>query len=223
MKKYFTSELFDFLEELERNNNKAWFAANRTRYEKLAKEPLLEFIADFAPKLKAINQHFVADPKPSGGSMFRIYRDTRFSRDKTPYKTWIAAHFDHEASNNDVHSPGFYLHLETSNSMGGGGLWHPESEALAAVRNYIIDNPETWQKVKDTGLVIEGDRLVRPPQGFDPTNEFIEDLKFKDFYTTFTISEKQAISAHFLEIYTKICQKTAPLTEFLTKAVGLPW
>src|SRR5688572_21278461 len=126
---YFTPRLFQFLRELKANNDRSWFQANKGHYESDVKQPLLEFIADFGPPLREISEHFDADPGPVGGSLFRIYRDTRFSRDKTPYKTHAAAHFRHERGK-DVHAPGFYLHLEPDNVFAACGIWHPDSDTL---------------------------------------------------------------------------------------------
>lgn len=219
---YFGPELFGFLEEFEKNNNKAWFSKNKARFEKDVKEPMLAFIEDLSLFLASISKHFVADPRPSGGSMFRIYRDTRFSKDKSPYKTWIAAKFNHRAAGNDVHAPGFYLHLEVGDCVGGGGLWHPDKIALNAVRRAIVSNPSSWEKAKGN-LEIEGDRLSRPPQGYDPNDPNIEDIKFKDFYSMAAFSQKEVTSPDFMETYIKACQKVAPLVEFLTRALNLPW
>src|SRR6185295_15934578 len=84
---HFTPRLFKFLRELKRNNERPWFQANKTRYVADVQEPMLRFIADFATPLAKISKHFDADPRPSGGSMFRIYRDTRFAKERAPYKT----------------------------------------------------------------------------------------------------------------------------------------
>ena len=101
----FGPELFSFLEDLAANNDREWFAANKRRYEEHLLEPALAFIEDFAPRLEQISPHFRADPRPNGGSLFRIYRDTRFSKDKTPYKTNVGIHFRHERAK-DAHAPG---------------------------------------------------------------------------------------------------------------------
>ena len=103
--------LFDFLRALRANNERPWFEANKARYREEVRDPMLDFIAAFAGPLAEISPHFRADPRPNGGSLFRIYRDTRFSKDKTPYKTNVGAHFRH-AAGRDAHAPGFYLHLE---------------------------------------------------------------------------------------------------------------
>ena len=106
----FQPDLFRFLDALRGNNNREWFQANKERYESDVKGPMLRFIGDFAPRLRQISPRFVADPRPNCGSLFRIYRDVRFSKDKTPYKTNAGAQFRHQAGK-DAHAPGFYLHV----------------------------------------------------------------------------------------------------------------
>ena len=95
--------LFDFLREFKANNERSWFEANKFRYHRDVREPMLDFIAAFRAPLADISPHFRADPRPSGGSLFRIYRDTRFSKDKSPYKTNAVAHFRHVAGK-DAHA-----------------------------------------------------------------------------------------------------------------------
>ncbi len=107
----FSPATFKFLRELEANNRRDWFNANKERYLRDARDPMLEFIAAFAPRLKKISARFAADPSPNGGSMFRIYRDTRFSKDKSPYKTYLAAHFQHASCGEEMMAPGFYVSL----------------------------------------------------------------------------------------------------------------
>jgi uncharacterized protein (TIGR02453 family) len=219
---YFTDEFFRFLRELKKNNNREWFNANKQRYEKEVRDPALQFIADFAPHLKKINNHFVADPKPNGGSLFRIYRDIRFSADKSPYKTHLGAWFQHEKPT-EGSSPGFYLHLDPDHCFAAAGLWHPEPKTLNKVRSAILNRTAEWKKVKSTGLKIEGDSLKRPPRGFDVDHPFIKDLMQKDVVTSVPFTNKEMKSPNFLEQYTESCRKMSPLVAFLTKSVGLPW
>src|SRR5919106_487709 len=157
---YFDQELFRFLRELKQNNNREWFQANKQRYETKVKQPMLQFIADFAPILHKVHPRFVADPKATGGSMFRIYRDIRFSEDKSPYKTMASAHFPHHKAGKEVHVPGFYLHLEPGQCFTASGVWHPDSSALLAIRTAIANRPEEWKKV-GRKIKLEGDRLAR--------------------------------------------------------------
>src|ERR687898_2540430 len=151
----FSPELFSFLSDLRANNDREWFAANKHRYEDHLLEPALDFIAAFAPRLEKISPHFRADPRPSGGSLFRIYRDTRFSKDKTPYKTNVGIHFRHELAK-DARAPGFYLHLSPGEVFAGGGIWHPDGPTLTAIRQAIVDDPDRWRAATE-GLELGGE------------------------------------------------------------------
>ena len=121
MSSYFSEKTFRFQRALARNNNREWFAAHKTEYEEHLKQPFLRLIADLQPAIATISEHYRADPKPSGGSLFRIYRDTRFANDKTPYKAWAGARFFHERSKL-VEAPSFYLHIQPGNCFVGAGL-----------------------------------------------------------------------------------------------------
>lgn len=219
---YFSKKLFSFLKELKRNNNRDWFLANRERNEKDVRGPALKFITDFAPHLRKINPNFVADPKPHGGSLFRIYRDIRFSEDKSPYKTHIGMNFPHSRMA-EVHSPGFYLHLEPDGCFAAAGIWHPDSRTLNLIRSAILNQPADWQKVRKTGLKLSGDSLVRPPKGYSPDHPFIEELKMKDFVYSLEFSDGQVCGTSFLGDFADACKKMTPLVAFLTKAVGMRW
>src|SRR5229473_2352080 len=131
---YFTRRAFEFLKELRAHNNRDWFQANKERYEEQVREPFLRLIADLAPGLKKTNSSFVADPSSNGGSMMRIYRDIRFSKDKSPYKTFVAAHFWH-ARGKEGGMSAYYLRLEPGGSVIGAGIWRPEPAALKGIRD----------------------------------------------------------------------------------------
>jgi uncharacterized protein (TIGR02453 family) len=220
---YFTESTFRFLKQLKRHNTREWFADNRQRYLDDVEAPMLQFIGDFAPRLKRISPAYVADRRRMGGSMFRIYRDTRFSPDKSPFKTWASARFQHEARKKVDSVPAFYLHIEPGEIYGGGGVYHIEMPALTRIRQHLAENPKLWAAVRRTGLSIEGESLTRPPKGFDASHPFIEDLKKKQLYTLVEFSEAEATSADFLDRYAASCERVAPLIEFLTKALGLRW
>jgi len=143
----FSPAPFRFLRELKANNDREWFAANKDRYEADVRGPALDFVADMAPHLERISPHFVADPRPAGRSLFRIHRDTRFSRDKSPYKTYVGVQFRHELAK-DAHAPGFYLHLEPKGVFVGAGTWRPDAPALAKIREAIARRPEGWRSRK---------------------------------------------------------------------------
>jgi uncharacterized protein (TIGR02453 family) len=223
-KKHFDSEFFGFLEELNQNNRREWFQANKERYRSVVQEPLLRFISDFADPLHEISPEFVADPRPSGGSMFRIYRDIRFSKDKSPYKTHAAAQFRHRAGR-DAHAPGFYLHLEPANVFVGAGSWHPDREALEGIRTAISENPDRWRAVLEDPLFskrheLVGESLKRPPRGFDPEHPMVEELKRKDFISIENFSQAKACSAGFIDMVAESYRSASPLVKFLTEAVG---
>lgn len=219
--------LFLFLGELAANNDRAWFEANRQRYLDDVREPLLRFIADFGPHLRGISRHMRADPRPVGGSLFRIHRDTRFSRDKRPYKTQAGITFRH-AAGRDVHGPIFYLHLEPGNVFAAAGMWMPPADALARIRDAIVARPKVWARVvanlplDDSHGGFES-RLRRPPRGYDPEHPHIEDLKRKSFTVSTGFTEQDATSAAFAERVAAACAAATPLMRFLTKAVELPF
>ncbi len=220
---YFGRSLFQFLKDLKTHNNRIWFEENKARYEAEVKQPMLRFITDLGPHMRRISLHVAADPRPAGGSMFRIYRDIRFAKDKSPYKTNVGAHFSHLRGGRDAHAPGFYLHLEPGRSFGGGGLWHPDAPALKHIRDRIAAKPREWKALRDRGIDIEGDALTRVPPGYDPEHPFAEDLKFKDYYTGAEFSDQEATAGDFLDRYVAVCREAAPLMKFLCTALGLAW
>jgi uncharacterized protein (TIGR02453 family) len=172
----FSRDLFRFLAELEGHNDREWFLDNKARYQELAEAPMLAFIGAVGQRLKHISPRFVADPRRVGGSMFRIHRDTRFSANKAPYKTWIAARFRHRAAAEGLDVPGFYLRLSPDGSRGGGGIHHPETPTLTKIRTRMVTRPGDWAAVRRRTPEILGDRLSRPPAGFDRAHPHVEDL-----------------------------------------------
>ena len=222
-----TPALFDFLEDLKANNTRPWFDANKERYLRDARDPMLELIAAFAEPLADISPHFRADPRPNGGSLFRIYRDVRFSRDKRPYKTNVGAHFRHIAGKN-AHAPGFYLHLEPGNCFAGCGIWRPDSQALAGIRDAIVAQPEEWVRITNENAFLNafdlsGETLKRPPRGYDPEHLLVEDLKRKDFIAITRFPDDEACRADFLGRLTSIAQTGSGFVAFLSRAVGVPF
>ena len=212
-----------FLRELERNNDREWFAVNKPRYEALVREPALDFIATMGPKLLRISDHFVALPKKTGGSLMRVYRDTRFGKDKTPYKTNIGIQFRHELGK-DVHAPGYYLHIDNSGCFLAAGVWHPDSEALAKIRTRIAENPAAWRKAANGRafgkcFTLGGASLKRPPRGFAADAPNLEDLKRKDFIAATDFAAKTAESADFVQSVATIYRKETPFMAFLCAAL----
>jgi uncharacterized protein (TIGR02453 family) len=224
----FPRGLFTFLDQLAANNNRAWFNDNKQRYRDVVVEPVCDFIEAMEPRLHAVSEHFVADPRPHGGSMFRIYRDTRFSRDKSPYKENVGCHFRHEAGK-DAHAPGFYVHLGRDEIFFGGGIWMPPGPVLSQIRDAIIEQPERWSTAStDKAIVlrfggINGDSLKRPPRGYDADHPYIDDIKRKSFYAIQSATKKQAMSSRFIDDVAYGFSTLSPLMKFLTNAVKLPF
>ena len=224
---YITPALFSFLRELKANNTREWFTEHKARYEQDVKEPLLDMIADFAPMLSELSPHYLAIPKASGDSLFRIYRDVRFSKNKDPYKTVAGVHFRHRLGK-DVHAPGYYLHLEPGNVFYAMGMWHPAGPDLRAIRQRIDQDPDEWREVKEDTLFAstytwEGESLVRAPKGFAPDHPDIEDLRRKDFIGVGRLPEEDAYRSDFLPYLATEWGKGTPLMRFLSAAVDVPF
>lgn len=220
---YFTKDTFRFLKELAKNNRRDWFDANRERYDEHVRDPALRFIEDFAPHLAGLSPHFHAGPR----SLFRIHKDTRFSKDKTPYKTHTGIQFRHDQAK-DVHAPGYYLHIEPGSVFMGLGLWHPDGPTLRKIRERIVEKPAEWRKAS-TGakfervFTMEGDRLSRPPKGFDPEHPLAEDLKWKDFIAYRDLDETLVTGPGLPRELAKLYAAGSDYMAFLCKAVGVPF
>ena len=217
----FGPELFRFLVDLKANNDRDWFNANKARYEEHVRGPALDFVEDFAPQLEQISPHFVADPRPSGGSLFRIHRDTRFSKDKSPYKPYVGIQFRHERAK-DAHTPGFYLHLQPRSVFAGVGIWHPDTPTLVRIREAIVDDPNAWKRATGS-LQLGGDSLKRAPAGFDPEHPLIEDLRRKDFIAGVQLTQGDVCSRGFLERFASTCDEASPLVRFLCGALDFAY
>ena len=224
----FSKSFFAFFRSLKQNNERAWFEANKEHFHATVQAQMSEFIAAMAPELRNISKEFVADPRPNGGSMFRIHRDVRFARDKRPYKEHAACQFRHRFGR-DVHAPGFYVHLAPGEVFVGGGLWMPQSEALRRVREAIAAKPDRWKKaVASKNFLahfggIEGESLSRPPRGFDPNHPLIDDLKRKSFVASRMASERAAQSPAFVSEVAASFRALGPMIKFLCAALDVPY
>lgn len=224
---HFRPALFRFLADLAANNDREWFRENKHRYESDLRAPALRFVVDFAPRLQKISPRFRADPRPTGGALFRIYRDIRFSRDKSPYKTHCGLYFPHEQGRS-VHLPGFYLHLEPRKSFVGMGSWHPDSATLKKIRARVADDPDAWRRAVSgkafrENFRIMGESLKRPPRGFDPDHPLIDVIQRKDFTCGASLTQKQVTAPGFVDEFARLCRAGAPLVEFLCGALGVPY
>ncbi|MGI9610414.1 MAG: DUF2461 domain-containing protein [Acidimicrobiia bacterium] len=226
-KRYFTKATYDFLKDLASNNNRPWFKANKDRYDAAIKDPALDFIEDFAQPLAKISKHFVADPSLQGGSLFRIYRDTRFGKDKTPYKKNTGLHFRHFMAK-DAHAPGFYLHIQPGENFMGVGLWRPETKVAYQIREHIDEHQAEWKKATrgkrfSDVFSLQGDSLTRPPRGYDEDHPYITDLKRKDFIASASLPQRAITSPDFPKLFADYCSRGGPFMKFLCEAVGVPF
>jgi uncharacterized protein (TIGR02453 family) len=225
--RYFDADALRFLTELRTHNRRDWFLANKGRYEQQLRDPMLRFITALGPKLAKVSPHFTCDARPVGGSMMRIYRDIRFAKDKSPYKTHLAAHFMHRKGKAGT-APAFYLHIEPGKSMVGAGIWQPDAASLKRIRDRIVSDTRSWQRATSGGEFraacgMMGAQLKRPPAGYDPAHPFIEDLKRKDFATSTAINDRDVTSPRFMDAVLAAFRTSAPFVSFLSQAVRVPF
>ncbi|MCR9294199.1 MAG: DUF2461 domain-containing protein [bacterium] len=223
----FPKDTLRFLAALERNNDRQWFAENKSRYEAAFLEPSLELIRSMEKPLAKTAPLLVADAKKSGGSLMRIYRDTRFSSDKTPYKTNIGIHFRH-ASGKDVHAPGVYLHIANDGCFLGAGIWRAPSDALRAIRQYMCEHPDEWKRVAGNknfreNFSLYDDRLRTAPRGFPKDHPLVEDLKLKSFIGTAPLSAEDISSPLLSSRLQQLIRQARPLMNFLCTALNQPY
>jgi len=223
----FEKRTIDFLEELAANNNREWFKENKPRYEEQVLDVALRFIQSMQDPLAQIAPHFTAVPQRMGGSLMRVYRDTRFSKNKLPYKTNIGIQFRHEQAK-DVHSPGYYVHIDPDQVFVGVGMWRPDSDSLRSIRERIVAKPAEWSRVLGDSkfrrhFELGGEMLARPPRGFDKEHEHIGDLKRKSFMGVRNLDVQDSLSPGFQRKVETSFRAATPFMTFLCKAVGVPF
>ena len=232
----FRPEAIQFLVDLSENNDRAWFQPRKGEYEQLLKEPLEALISTLAERFAARGIPLRADPSKSP---FRIYRDVRFSKDKSPYKTNLGASFpwvgeapkgaDNDAGarshTGSVHSGGGYFHLSPGEIYVGGGIWHPEKPWLDAFRRRVVDEPGRVRKLveepgfKATFGSLGGDSLVRVPTGFPPDHPDVELLKLKDVTFGRRLSDAEAMSPGLPDLIAETFGTAMPVMRYLA-AIG---
>jgi len=219
---FFSPALFRFLRDLKRNNQREWFLKNKQRYEEVVTTPMAAFLDALRPRMKKVSAHFIVPDAP-----FRIYRDTRFSADKSPYKTHAGVQLRHVAGK-DVHVPGFYLHFEPDSVFFAAGLWQPDSATLGKVRDALVADPARWKRLIGARafrerLALGGEMLKRAPSGYDPAHPLIEDLKRKDFIVSADYDEAAACAPDFVERVESDARTATPFMKFLTESAGFAW
>lgn len=226
MASYFSDKSFRFLRGIARNNTRAWFHAHKADYEAHVRAPFQRLLGDLQPALAAISPHFRSDPRPVGGSMFRIQRDTRFSGDKAPYKGWQGARLFHERRR-EVAAPSFYIHLEPGECFVGAGLWHPETHTQRKVRQFILDNPGGWKTAAHAPPfrrryeLGSEDMLVRTPHGYPPGFAFVEDLRRRNFTAFRAIDDAAMAGPRLRHAIERDLTALAPFVDYLCASLDL--
>jgi len=223
----FEVTLFQFLEELADNNHRSWFQENKWRYERDVRAPALRFIRAFQPRLKRISPYFVASDQWVGGSLMRVYRDTRFAKNGEPYKTNVGIQFRHEQGR-DIHAPGFYVHIAADECFLAVGLWRPEPEALGRIRQAIVERPDRWRRAHadrkfQERFSLDGSSLKRPPRGFPADHPWIEDLKRTDFIGLEELEERDVLDEGFFDHVAESFTASRPFMGFLCDALKVPF
>ncbi len=226
MTTYFSDASFKFLRALAKNNDKTWFNEHKQQYEDHVRQPFLRLLTDLQPDLAQVSEHFRSDPKTVGGSLFRIYRDARFSNDKSPYKPWQGARLFHERRK-QVAAPSFYVHLQPGQCFVGAGLWHPEQPTQRRVRQFIFDNPGSWKaaahapKFRKRYEFESSEVLSRPPRGFPAEFEMIEDLKHRNFVFSRHLEEADMTGPRLRQLLAADLVALGPFVDYLCAALDL--
>jgi uncharacterized protein (TIGR02453 family) len=222
---YFSAKSFAFLRGLARNNNREWFQLHKGDYEAQVRAPFLRLLADLQPDIATVSLHYRSDPRPVGGSLFRIHRDTRFANDKTPYKTHAGARIYHERFR-EVDSPSFYIHVQPGHCFVGAGLWHPESDTRRRIRQFIADNPEAWRKAVHSPAFrrrfeLGGESLQRPPRGYPVDHPLIEDLKRQSFVGSTPLADDVVLGPTLRRSVASAIAGLAPLVDYLCASLDI--
>lgn len=221
-----------FLRGLKKNNRKEWFEANRATYERELKTPMRALVEELDVRFAELAPEYIGDPK---ASMFRIHRDIRFSKDKSPYKSHVAFWIFHRAPGRGVGQTvdggaGFYFHLEPGASLVAGGLWMPPRPKLQKVRDAIVDDVKGWEKivldktfVKHFGALSDDDPgavLKRLPRGYEPGHPAERWLRYNSFTVSRTLSDADALSSKVASIAMKEYAVMLPMVRKLNLALG---
>ncbi|MBW3606093.1 MAG: TIGR02453 family protein [Actinobacteria bacterium] len=225
---HFTDETFAFLFDLDVFNSRGWMDANRERYEQYVKRPLFAFCDDLAGPLREhVSPRLVSIGAIRGGSVFQIHRDTRFSKDKTPYKTAATAWFAHEDGVlTSFALPGLYLHLEPGNCFMAAGIYRPPTPTLTAVRDRIVATPGAWTRARNAveaaDFTLMGDQLKTAPRGFDRDHRHIDDLRRTSYVASRRFDEADATADDFLDRFVDWSTDALPLLRFIARALDAP-
>ena len=197
----FSAATFKFLRELKVNNNRDWFLENKPRYRQDVVEPALAFVTDFGRRLNGVHSDIIYDTRTNGaGSLFRIYRDTRFSKDKTPYKTHLGVFFWLGIVPVKMANPGIYVHLDSEGAQLHSGLYRFEPERMKIYRDVLsgektaADLHKILAGLKKKGFVVQGEQYKRVPPGFDKTSDYADLARYKGLYVSAPSFKKNLVT-----------------------------
>jgi uncharacterized protein (TIGR02453 family) len=213
----FSGEALRFLSRLEKNNDRDWFQPRKQEYDHFVREPMLAVVEFVNRDLEKHSQSYVTDPAKS---VYRIYRDTRFSPDKTPYKTHIGALFWHRRLGKGG-GAALYFHVSTKEVLIAGGLYHAPPELLMHIRQHIARDHQRLRKIVK-GKKLEGDSLTRPPKGWPADHPAVDLLKRKDLLLETTLAPDAALKPGFGNEVTRRFRTMLPLVEFLNEPLLKP-
>jgi uncharacterized protein (TIGR02453 family) len=221
-------ESLTFLRDLAAHNDKDWFAANKARYEGELVEPMRALVRGLAGRLGGEFPHIVGSDAKAGGSLTRIFRDTRFGKDKSPYHTHVGMHFWHK-SGRKMESPGFFLRIDPREAFVATGMHQPETDPLGLIRAAIDKKGDAWERVvKDRAFVkhwggLAGESLKRVPAPYAADHRHADDLRRKDFVAFAVLPAADATKAGFADEVVTKWKASRPLMQFICDAVGLPF
>lgn len=218
----FPREGIQFLERLKRNNNRAWFQKHKAEYEEYVRFPMQSLIASLARRMADSSPEIEFNPKKS---IFRVYRDVRFSKNKAPYKTNIAASFQLRGMRAPTEAPGLYVGIEPGEVYVGGGLYMPNGEQLKSIRRSMVERPDDFLAVVGNSRFkrnlggIQGEKLQKAPLGYPKDHPMIEHLRHKQFYVGIERGHSACLKTSFLDLVVKVFEDTMPLVRWLRKAL----
>ena len=219
---YFRPEALTFLRNLARHNDRVWFNERKAVYESELKEPMLAVIRRITDAMMEFAPNHV---RPAEKSLFRIYRDTRFSNNKLPYKTHVAAWWSHMGMQK-TSGAGYYFQVSPKGVVIAAGAYMPEKEQLAAIRNWLLDNHVQFRKllqkpaVRRTFTEFEGEALTRPPKGFPCDHPAMDLIKCKQWGLSTTLPAKTALEKNFAQTLIRHFKLLAPLVDALNTPIA---
>ncbi|QHS61144.1 DUF2461 domain-containing protein [Chitinophaga agri] len=213
-----STSVFDFLNKLKKNNNREWFNAHKETY--LEQLLVMETFAEGL--LQELKSHDEIETLSGKDSLYRIYRDTRFSNDKTPYKQHWAGSFKRATK---YRRGGYYFHLEPGNSFVAGGFWGPNTEDLKRIREEIAFDPAPLRKILHAKSFVaafgalQGEQLKTAPKGFDPGHEAIDLLRYKQFILKKDFSDEVVLSGHLVKEMNQAYKQMRPFLDYMSEVL----